>query len=74
MNEQTNGQTKPPELDRQTSDRGDCDILPNRASKQNKDDSGGQMTNSHSNKTDDRVSSKTRSRGVLRSVSFDQSK
>ena len=70
-NEETNGQTKPPNIDRQTSNRGNCDILPKRTSKQNEDDSEDQLTNSHSNRRDDKVSSNTRSRGVLRSVSFD---
>ena len=77
MNEQTNGQTKPPNLDRETHDRGNCDIIPDRKDrtrKQREDESNYLTAHSDSKTREDRVASRTRSRTALKSVSFNKSK
>ena len=67
---QTNKQKMEQDMDRKTELEGHTDILPTRTSRQKDDDPQNKLTNSHSRPGDEKVSSNTRSKGVLRSVSF----
>ena len=76
-NEQTDEQTKSPNLDRETHDSGNCDIMPARKDKtlrQSEDETDYLTVQSDSRNREDRVASRTRSRTALKSVTFDKSK
>ena len=78
INEQTHGQTheqtnkekREYDRDRMTELEGHTDILPTRISKQKDDENQSELTESDSRPRDENISSNTRSKRGLRSVSF----